>query len=107
MFIEDYNSHKDAKLNTTLLWEFDLEASDFSHPGMRRIIVERVVERGAPEDWYAILNMYGVELVKSTIKELPYMNHKDSNFVSLIFDIPKNEMKCYTKKQWRIAHWNY
>jgi hypothetical protein len=99
-----YKEHPEAKINRSLLWEYDL--SKFDYQQMSAIVVQRVVERGWPDDWYAALNMYGEEGMKTIIKGLPYLNDKDMYFVSLIFQIPLSEMKCYERKQSRPTHWN-
>jgi hypothetical protein len=53
-----------------------------------------------------MLNLYGIDGVKNAIKELPYLNDKDMNFVSKEFNIPLTALKCYTNKQSAGAHWN-
>lgn len=103
IYFNEYQNHPDAKLNPTLLWEYDLTNFDFQK--MRDIVVQRVVERGWPNDWYAVLNLYGEKAIKQSIRNIEYLNDKDMNFVSKVFEIPLSEMKCYTKKQSRQAHW--
>lgn len=103
MYFDDYINFPTAKLDPRLLWEYNLEKVDYS--SMRNVIVQRVIERGWPEDWYFILNQYGIDGVKSAIVELPYLNDKDMNFVSHQFDIPLTTLKCYIKKQSAISHW--
>ena len=104
MYFDNYKDHSNAKINPSLLWEYDMSA--FNYQNMRNVVVQRVVERGWPDDWYAALNMYGITGMIDAIKELPYLNDKDMNFVSVIFEIPLSEMKCYEKKQLHQAHWN-
>lgn len=104
MPFEDYNNHKNAKVRPTLLWEYDL--ADFDWQQMRNEVVQRVLERGRMDDFYAILNLYGVEGVKAALREIPYMNDKDMNFACVAFDLRKEELKCYTKKQPMPLHWN-
>ena len=87
-----------------MLWEFDLEKFDWQQ--MRNEVVQRVLERGRMDDFYAILNLYGVEGVKAALREIPYMNDKDMNFACVTFDLRKEELKCYTKKQSMPLHWN-
>jgi hypothetical protein len=103
MYFDDYINFPTAKLDPRLLWEYNLEKVDYT--SMRNIIVQRVVERGWPEDWYFILNQYGIDGVKSAVKELPYLNDKDMNFVIHQFDIPLTAMKCYEKKQSATSRW--
>ena len=87
-----------------MLWEFDLEKFDWQQ--MRNEVVQRVLERGRMDDFYAILNLYGVEGVKAALREIPYMNDKDMNFACIAFDLRKEELKCYIRKQSMPLHWN-
>jgi len=105
IYLEDHPKHPDAKINPTLLWEYNL--ADFDFQKTRNVVVQRVVERGWPNDWWAALNLYGEDGVKDAIKSLSYLNDKDMNFVSKAFDIPLSEMKCYEQKQLRPAHLNF
>lgn len=104
MLFDAYRKYAETKINPTLLWEYDLSKFDYSE--MRNMVVQRVVERGWPKDWFAILNLYGEEGVKEAIKSLPYLNEKDIQFVSTVFQIPLQQLACFTKKQSRLAHWN-
>lgn len=104
MPFEDYYNHKNAEVRPTLLWEYDL--SNFDWQKMRNEVVQRVLERGRMDDFYAILNLYGVEGVKAALREIPYMNDKDMNFACVAFDLRKEELKCYTRKQSMPLHWN-
>lgn len=103
IYLNKYKEHPDAKVDTSLLWEYDLSMFDYQQ--MRNVVVQRVIERGWPDDWYAILNMYNENGVRTAIREIPYLNDKDMNFVSKVFKIPLSEMKCYEKKQLRQGHW--
>lgn len=104
IYLEDYKKHPEAKINPTLLWEYDL--ADFDYQQIRNIVVQRVIERGWPSDWWAALNMYGEKGMKEAIKSIPYLNDRDMNFVSKVFEIPLSKMKCYARKQSQPIHWN-
>ncbi|TFF39696.1 DUF6922 domain-containing protein [Mucilaginibacter psychrotolerans] len=104
MYFDAYINHPEAIINPALLWEYDVAKIDYQ--SMRAVIVQRVIERGWPNDWYAMLNLYGIEGVKDTIKTLPYLNDKDMCFVSNQFNIPLSLLKCYEKKQSTRPHWN-
>ena len=52
----DYKYHTGSTLRSSLLWEYDMSAFDWQ--AMRNIVVQRVLERGRRDDYYAILNMY-------------------------------------------------
>ena len=104
MPFEDYYNHKNAEVRPTLLWEYDL--SNFDWQQMRNEVVQRVLERGRMDDFYAILNLYGLEGVKAALREIPYMNDKDMNFVCIAFDLRKEDLRCYIRKQSMPLHWN-
>jgi hypothetical protein len=104
MYFDDFKHFPNTSLNPKLLWEYNL--SDFDYEGMRDVVVQRVIERGWPDDWYFMLNKYGIDSIKTIIKNLPYLNDKDMTFVSHQFDIPLSAMKCYKKKQSANRHWN-
>jgi len=104
MYFENYKHHSTAQINPGLLWEYNITDVDLQQ--MRNIVVQRVIERGWPQDWYAMLNIYGEEEVKNIICDLSYLNDKDMYFVSLVFSIPLSKMKCFEKKQLQPQHWN-
>ena len=104
MPFEDYRMHKSAEVRPSLLWEYDL--SNFDWQQMRNEVVQRVLERGRMDDFYAILNLYGEEGVKAALREIPYMNDKDMNFACIAFDLRKEDLRCYIRKQSMPLHWN-
>lgn len=104
MFFDDYKNFPNARINPALLWEYDQLHVNYTQ--LRHVIVQRVIERGWPNDWRAMLNLYGIAGVKAAIQNLPYLNAKDLNFVCHQFDIPLSTMKCYKKKQLVNSHWN-
>ena len=104
MFFDNYKKHPDAQLRPSLLWEYKLEYFDWN--SMRETVLQRVVERGRPDDFYAVLNLYGLKGFKEGIKNIPSLNKKDIIFVSTVFGIKKHELKCYTRKQLHSKHWN-
>ena len=96
--------HKSAEVRPSLLWEYDF--SNFDWQQMRNEVVQRVLERGRMDDFYAILNLYGEEGVKAALREIPYMNDKDMNFACIAFDLRKEDLRCYIRKQSMPLHWN-
>lgn len=86
-----------TKIREHLLWEFNLEKFDYEKG--KSIVVERVVQRGNMDDWLTIFNLYGYQEVWEQIKDIPYLNSTDMNFVHQIFEIPLEELWSYRKKQ--------
>lgn len=104
MFFEKYKLHTDAQIRKSLLWEYETDKIDLHQ--MRNVIVQRVVERGRMNDFYAILNIYGLQGVTEAIKQIHFLNSKDLAFVCSVFEIKKEELKCYIRKQLKDEHWN-
>jgi len=104
MFFGNYKNHKNASVRGSLLWEYDLDR--FNWQLMRNTVVQRVVERGRMDDFYAVLNLYGLNGVKEAIKQIPDLHPKDVSFVCAVFELKKEDLKCYSKKPSRKTHWN-
>ena len=104
MFFKDYKTNPHAQIRESLLWEYRKEDIDYGE--MRNIIVQRVIERGRIDDFYAMLNMYGLNDIKKTIKDIAYLNNKDMAFVCAAFELNKEDLKCYTQKRLPNQHWN-
>ncbi len=103
MFFDNYKNFKNADIRPSLLWEYDL--SQFDWTTMKDIVVQRVVERGRLSDFYAAINLYGKKSFIDGIKNIPYLNEKDSAFVCTVFGIKKNQLKCFKHKQSNPEHW--
>ena len=97
MFFNEFKKYENAKLNINLLWEYKVD-NDFDYNSIKRLVVQRVIQLGSKEDYYAIFNMYGgIEGVKEIIKNIEFLSKKDMNFVSVIFNIKMEDLKCYRK----------
>ncbi len=104
MYFSDYRRHKGEQIRPSLLWEYDMQKFDFQK--MRSVVVQRVIERGLPSDYYAMFSLYGIRGVRESVKELPYLNPKDMSFVCALLNLKKEDLRCYTRKQSRPQHWN-
>ena len=102
---DDYKNHTTCSVSPSLLWEYDL--SDFDWWKSRKIVVQRIIERGWIDDYYAAFNLYGgIEGFREIIKEIPYLSPKDMNFACIAFNLKKEDLKCYTHRQSRQQHLN-
>ena len=100
MIFSHWKKEKDATLNKSLLWDYDL--TNFDWYDMRYIVVQRVIERGWFDDYCAAIRIYGgLRNFKKIIKELPILSDKDMSFVCAVFQLKKESLKCYTRKQLR------
>lgn len=98
MIFDDWKE-KDIKkgISKHLLWEYDYENFDWDK--MRIVTIQRVIERGSMDDFYAALKLYGgIENVREIIKDIPVLSPIDMNFVCVNFDLKKEDLKCYKRK---------
>ena len=98
----DFRYHTSATIRTSLFWEYDMNRFDWQK--MRNIVVQRVLERGRKDDYYAMLNLYGLDGVQEALRSIPYMSDKDMNFACHTFDLKKEELRCYKLKHSRQQH---
>lgn len=103
---EEYKQYTDQlPISPSLLWEYDL--SHFDWWKSRKLVVQRVIERGWLKDFYAAFQLYGgISGFRNIIKEIPNLSPQDMNFVCITFDLKKEELRCYTRKLLRDQHLN-
>lgn len=100
LFSDWKDKSDDAKISKTLLWEYDL--SRFNWNDMRTLVVQRVIERGRRSDFYAAIKLYGgLDNFRNIIKDIPVLSDIDVAFVCNVFNLKKEELRCYTRKQLR------
>lgn len=92
------------KLNKQLFWDVDIDSLDPERSG--RLIIERVFTLGNMVDIRIIREYYGDKLIEETLTNLNYLDPKTHNFASILFNIPIQSFKCYTRMQSKPEHWN-
>jgi hypothetical protein len=96
----------DAQIPGHLLWDMDLKKFDMQKG--RSIVVERVIERGRMEDFYTLFKMYGgVDKVRDIVKEVHYLSPRNIAFACMVFDLKKEELRCYTRRRSQTIPWDY
>ena len=97
---------QDATIPERLLWDMNLEKFDFQKS--KKIVVQRVIEYGLPEDYNIIFSLYGgVQGVREIIKQIHHFRYpQDVAFVCIAFNLKKEELECYRRKQLRNRHLN-
>jgi hypothetical protein len=92
------------KLADHYFW--DVDSSKMDPKASKRLIIERVFSLGTIEDMKRVVAYYGRENVVEELSKLNYLDPKTLNFVSILFDKPKREFKCYTSELSRVRHWS-
>ena len=100
MLFDDWKDKDPLKVSPTLLWDYDLSTFDWEKGKV--IVVQRIVERGWDNDFYAAMQLYGgLEAFIEIVKQVPYLNERDMNFVSKALQIDLNDLQCYNNKKYR------
>ena len=84
-------------ISPSLFWDIDVSKLDWNRH--RQLIVERVIQRGSLHAIEEVTAHYGKENIIEIIKQIPYLEKRDMAFVHIYFNIPLNELKCYTRKR--------
>jgi len=94
------------QISQHLLW--DVNSNNIDWHSMRKFIVQRVIERGGMNDFYALFKLYGgINGVREIIKELPVvLNPRDEALIRTIFNLKKKDLQCYKRKRLREAYLN-
>jgi len=87
-----------------LFWEVDYSKLDWQWS--YRYVIDRVIDTGAPEDWEEMIRFYGREkVIKVLTQEITYLTDIAVGAVCRYFQLSKESLKCYTKKQLSQGHW--
>jgi len=97
-------SVKRPDLPMVLFWDFDFEKLDWSRS--YKTIIERVLDKGSSLDWEEMVRFYGREnVVKALTQDITYLSDMTMDAVCKYFQLDKEKLSCYTKKQLNQGHW--
>ena len=93
------------KLHKSTFWEYDLKTldpvADF------HTIIPRIAMRGTYDEWLELRKFYGDEKIIEVLKQERYLDQRTLHFVSSLYNIPKEEFRCYTMRQSGPILWEY
>lgn len=89
--------------NKSLFWEANLDTMDPQKHS--QYVIERVLERGTWNDLKELAAYYGIPLIKTAIKKARWLDAKTMHFVSVYFEIPLHELRCYKQRQLSPLPW--
>jgi hypothetical protein len=98
---KNITKQQDLSIPKRLLWDMDLDNFDLKKN--KKLVVQRVIEDGLPEDYHLIFSLYGgIEGVRKIIKQIHHFRYaQDITFVCIVFDLKKEELECYKRQQLR------
>lgn len=100
-----YKKKKFMQLSEVLFWDSDIKKIDWDKKAS--YVIAKVAMFGTLKDWNAIKKYYGEKKIKNELLKVRHLDNKTLNFVSLIFNIPKEKFRCYTMRQSIPKHWDY
>lgn len=93
------------QLSKVIFWDTDYAQIDWEKKA--RYVIARVLMYGTVSDWNAIKSYYGLERIKEEMLQERSLDKKTLSFLSCIFDLPKENFRCYTEQQSYPPHWNF
>ena len=82
-----------STLSKNLFWDCNVAMLD---PDVdRNLVLERVFSRGTENDERAAFKYYGKEQIRDTVVNIKSLDKKALNYLSIVFNIPKQEFRCY------------
>jgi hypothetical protein len=59
--------------------------------------LERVFTRGTEDDEKEVFNYYGKNVIKEAVLNIKYFDKKTLNYLSILFNISKEQFRCYKR----------
>lgn len=75
----------ERSIRSTLLWDMDHASFDLQKG--KQIIVERTIERGQMEDFYAAFDLYGFDQFRSILAKIKRINPYVAPFATIAFHL--------------------
>lgn len=88
-----------------LFWDVDRNLLDFEKS--KRWIIARVLEYGLMKDWIMLTEVYGLRLIKEEIVSIRSLDDVTLSFLCSLFDLKKEDFRCYTLRQSNPNFWSY
>jgi hypothetical protein len=73
----------------------------------KRLIIERIFTLGSLNEIKTVVQYYGLNQTISILRKITWLDPKTLNFISKIYNIPKRNFKCHTRKSLMPQHWTF
>lgn len=98
------NNVKRPNLPRVLFWDLDFDKIDWKRS--YRMVMERVLDKGNTAEWEEMIRFYGkVNVITALKNDITYLSDMTTDAVCTYFQLSKQELKCYLKKQLNKGHW--
>lgn len=93
------------QLSPVIFWDVDYKTIDFEKHAA--YVIARVATLGKVSDWRAIQAYYGRTRLTAELVNTRDLDSVTLSFLSCVFDIPKENFRCYTHQQSIPPHWDF
>lgn len=91
-------------LHKRLFWDWRYDAIDWQK--LYPSVIARVIERGTNEEWEELIRFYGKPVIISALKtDIKFLPDYTIEAVCKYFNLQKEELACYVRKQLRKGQW--
>lgn len=88
-----------------LFWDIDKGSADIGR--QKSFIIQRVLEYGLINDWRLLKDIYGLEEIKKAALEFRSLDEVTLSFLCSLFNLEKQNFRCYNFRQSAQGFWNY
>lgn len=88
-----------------LFWDTDESQLDLDRS--KSFIIHRVLEYGLMDDWNMIKHIYGLSTIKEEVVRFRELDDVTLAFLCTLFDLKKQDFRCYTLRQSVKNYWSY
>ena len=88
-----------------LFWDIDKSKLDYQRDA--KYVIDRIVLKGKLDDWFNLLDYYGMEKIQEITTNTRYLDKYTLSFLSAFFNISKENFRCYKFIQLNQGLWPY
>lgn len=99
------NDIKPTDFSSYLFWDVDIDTLNLESSAP--LVIERVLQLGQLEDWSLLNLFYGIDKILEVAKNLNSLDDLTVSFLCSLYDLKKEEFKCYTQRQSNPHFWSY
>jgi hypothetical protein len=92
-------------ISKRVFWDVDFDSLDYDKD--RLFIIDKVMNYGLWDDFVAVIQYYGKEVVKKEIVKSSYLKKDVLNFLCFYLGLKPTDFECYTRRQSQEQHWAF
>lgn len=101
---QDNSAYRLTDINQRIFWDVDLSTLDYEQSAP--LIIQRVLEYGELDDWYAIKKHYGLERIVAESKRFRCLDPIAVSWLCCLSGAKEEDFRCYRIAQSFPTPWN-